>query len=533
MQISTDTSLREAYSRDTSLFAVVPQGVAQPRNSADIGELVRQASQTPGLSLTARSGGTDMTGGPLTTSVVVDMTKHFTKLANPVNNTISVQPGVYYRDLAKHLTPYNLLLPSYPASKDICTLGGMVANNSGGEKSLIYGKTADYVQELQVILSDGEEYTLRSLNRAELEKKMNQKNFEGESYRRVFQLLDKNYEAIQQAKPRVSKNSAGYALWDVWNRDTGIFDLTRLFSGSQGTLGIITSIVFRLVSPAPNSQMLVVFMRDLAPLAAIVRAVLTYHPETFESYDDHTLKLAVRFLPDLWRKMPAKNLFSLLISFLPELKMIITGGSPKLVLLAEFTGHNRQEIEKRARACQALLKNFPVQTRLARTEQEVSKFWTIRRESFNLLRQHVHGKRTAPFIDDIIVRPEVLPEFLPRLDEIISQYDITYTIAGHVGDANFHIIPLMNPARPDFVDIIKKLSEEVYELVLEYNGSITAEHNDGLIRSHYLKTMFGEDVYNLFVETKKIFDPQNIFNPGKKVNADWIFAQRHLIKTLD
>ena len=533
MEILTDPGLRADYSRDTSLFAITPQGVAAPRSAAEVAELVRHASRHPGTSLTARSGGTDMTGGPLSSSVVVDMQKHINRIIDIQDSRAVVEPGVWYRDLEKAAAARNLLLPPYPASKDICTVGGMVANNAGGEKTLAYGKTADYVEALQVVLSDGKEYTFRPLNRAELEAKINQADFEGKIYQGMFRLLEENYDIIQKARPDVSKNSAGYALWDVWNSQAGVFDLTRLFSGSQGTLGIITRITFRLVAPQPFSRMLVIFMRDLAPLAKVVRAVRTYAPETFESYDDHTLALAVRFLPELVKKMRVKSLLGLAWSFLPELKMILTGGPPKLILLAEFTGHDPREILRRIQAARAALKNFPVQTHITKSEQEVRKYYTIRRESFNLLRQHTRGHRTAPFIDDIIVRPDDLPEFLPRLNEIMQPYDITYTIAGHIGDANFHIIPLMDPARPDFVEIIKELSEKVYALVLEFNGSITAEHNDGLIRSHYLKKMFGADIYKLFEQTKQIFDPKNIFNPGKKVGSDWEQVKKHLIRNLD
>jgi FAD/FMN-containing dehydrogenase len=162
---------------------------------------------------------------------------------------------------------------------------------------------------------------------------------------------------------------------------------------------------------------------------------------------------------------------------------------------------------------------------------EMKKYWTIRRESFNLLRKHIKGKRTAPFIDDFIIKVEQLPEFLPKLNHILAKYNLNYTIAGHVGDANFHIIPLMDLRDIRSSEIIRNLSEEVYNLVLSYRGSITAEHNDGLIRSSYLKKMYGEKVYKLFEETKKIFDPQNIFNPGKKVNSDLNYAFKHLVKS--
>lgn len=530
MNLAQDPRTLAAASRDASIFNLTPAGVATPHTSQDVQDLVKFVSRQPEkhLSLTARSGGTDMTGGPLTESIVVDMQKHLNKIIKIGDHRVTVQPGVWYRDLEKALRPHNYLLPSYPASKDICTVGGMVANNSGGGKTLTYGKTADYVRALKVVLSDGHEYTFRPLTRKELYAKLAQPDFEGNLYSQFLDLIELNYALIQRARPRVSKNSAGYALWDVWDKRT--FDLTRLLTGSQGTLGLITEITFKLITPKPYSQMLVIFLRDLTRLADIIKTTLHYAPESLESYDDHTLRLAIRFLPSLARKMSTKGLFSLLWSFAPELRLLASSSTPKLVLLAEFTGHNQNEIAARVQAANAALRRFHVRTYLTHSPTEVSKYWTIRRESFNLLRQHVHGKHTVPFIDDIIVRPQVLPEFLPRLSEIMSHYKIVYTIAGHVGDGNFHIIPLMDTSRPDFVEIIETLADKVYDLVLEFAGSITAEHNDGLIRSHYLEKMFGKEVYNLFVETKRIFDPNNIFNPGKKVGSDWEFAKKHLIK---
>jgi FAD/FMN-containing dehydrogenase len=173
---------------------------------------------------------------------------------------------------------------------------------------------------------------------------------------------------------------------------------------------------------------------------------------------------------------------------------------------------------------------FQLKTRIAKDELSAQKYWIIRRESFNLLRKHVKNKKTAPFIDDLIVLPEYLPEFLPKLNVILDQYkdDMIYTIQGHPGDGNFHIIPLMDLSDDKSRQIIPELSNRVYNLVLEYHGSITAEHNDGLIRTPYLEKMYGSEVYRLFEMTKQIFDPKNIFNPRKKVGSDMSYAMKHI-----
>ena len=467
-----------------------------------------------------------MTGGPLGESIVVEFTKYFNHIKKIGDNYALTEPGVFYRDFEKETLKHNLLLPSYPASREICAVGGMAANNAGGEKTLAYGKTEKYIEELKVVLSDGNEYQFSPLTKSELEEKIKLQNFEGEIYRKIYKLAEDNYDAIKKAKPEVSKNSAGYLLWDVWDRN--IFDLTKLFVGSQGTLGIITEIKFKLVKPKTHSKLLVIFLKDIKPLAEIVSKVLKHRPESFESYDDNTLKLVIRFLPEFVELLRAKNIFSLAWQFLPEFWTILTSGFPKLILLAEFTGDSIAEVDEKIEAAKTDLQSLKIKMRATRNEKEARKYWVMRRESFNLLRHHIRGLRTAPFIDDFVVKPEKLPEFLPKLNQILSEYSLIYTVAGHVGDGNFHIIPLMNLADPKSRKIIPELSEKVYRLVLDFGGSITSEHNDGLIRGSYLKAMYGDKIYKLFKEVKNIFDPNNIFNPGKKVDANMEYALSHL-----
>ncbi|OGY64688.1 MAG: hypothetical protein A3I24_01230 [Candidatus Harrisonbacteria bacterium RIFCSPLOWO2_02_FULL_41_13b] len=530
-EVATDQETLKYYSRDASLFEVQPQAVVFPKNSEDIKKLVKfvaeNKSQQPELSLTARSAGTDMTGGPLTESIVLDFKKHFNRISVADQKAVA-QPGVFYRDFEKETLKHGWLLPSFPASREICAIGGMVNNNSGGEMTLKYGKTEDFIESLKMVLNDGEEYELKKLNRQDLDAKMAQKNYEGEIYRKVFTLLDKNYDLIQKSKIDVNKNSSGYNIWKVWDKEKQEFNLARLIAGAQGTLGIMTEATFRLIQAKKHSGLLVIFLKDLKSLPDIVHTILPLQPVSFESFDDHTFKLAVKFFWGFAKSMGAKNALSLAFQFLPEFIMTLTGGIPKLILLAEFEGDNQEEISGQLANAQKRLTNFPIQTRITNTEAKAKKYWAIRHESFNLLRKRVKDKRTAPFIDDLIVKPEYLPEFLPKLYAILDRYELLYTIAGHVGDGNFHIIPLMKLADESEKQKIFQVMEEVNKLIVEYHGSFSAEHNDGLIRSPYLKMLYGEKIYAIFEEIKKIFDPQNIFNPGKKVGAKLEYAKEHI-----
>jgi FAD/FMN-containing dehydrogenase len=533
-EVESDDATLEKYSRDASLFVIRPSLVAFPKNALDVSKLVRYvlAKNRTGakLSLSARSAGTDMTGGSLTDSVMVEFVRHMNKLisVSEKDNAAVVEPGMFYRDFDKETLKHGLILPSYTASREICTVGGMAANNSGGEKNLLYGKTERYVQKLNVVLDDGSIEEFKALTMEELEAKKKETTRSGEIHRAMHELIERNYELLVKAKPNVSKNSSGYYLWNVIDRERGTFDLTKMVVGSQGTLGIITEITYGLIRPRPYRRMMTIFLTDLSFLGELTNHVLAHKPESFESYDDHTFTLAMRLFPQIAKRLGG-NVFTLGLSFLPEFWMMLTGGIPKLVLLAEFSAETEEEAVRLAEeAAKDVSASFKVTARVLHSESEAKKYWVMRRESFSLLRANVIGLRTAPFIDDFVVRPEVLPEFLPKLNAILDKYHLLYTIAGHVGDGNFHIIPLMDLTDPKARETIETLSKEVYELVFSYNGVITGEHNDGIIRTPYLEEEFGPEVYKLFVETKKIFDPNNIFNPGKKVNGTLEYAMEHL-----
>ena len=530
-EIATDEKTLAVFSTDASLYRVKPQAVAFPKDSQDIKDLVKfvveQNQNGASLSLTPRAAGTDMSGGPLTESIVVSMTKYFNRVKKIGRDFAEVEAGAYYRDFEKQTLARGLLLPSYPASKELCTVGGMVANNSGGELNLIYGKTERYIESLKMVLRDSKEYIFSPLTLEELAKKKQGSGLDAQIYSQLFDLIDKNYDVIMAAKPDVSKNSAGYYLWNVYDKKKGIFDLTKMIVGSQGTLGIITEIKFKLIKPLQREHLLVVFLDDLQSLPEITNHLLKFHPQSIESFDDHTFKVALRLLPEIVARLKG-NALKLFFGFLPELWMAATGGIPKLVLLAEFASHDDKDAFDRTREAQESLKEFGIRTKLILSEADAQKYWVMRRESFNLLRHHVRGMRTAPFIDDFVVKPQFLGEFLPRLYTLLNKYKLLYTIAGHVGDGNFHIIPLMKLNDPKLAEVIRDLGDEVYQLVLEYKGSITGEHNDGLVRSPYLEQMYGPKIYELFIETKKIFDPGNIFNPGKKTASSQSFGQAHL-----
>jgi FAD/FMN-containing dehydrogenase len=536
--IDTSDEARQFYSHDASLFEMIPEVVVSPKNARDLERLVAAANECrgeiPGLSLTARSAGTDMSGGAINDSVIVNFRKYFTRIGTVTEHTAHVQPGVLYKDFEVETLKHRSLMPTYPASRDLASVGGLVSNNSGGEKSLEYGKTQNFVNELKVVFSDGVERTVKPLNKAELDKKMKQKDFEGRLYSRLFRLLDDNYDMIKTAKPHVSKNSAGYYLWDVWNRETGLFDLTQLICGAQGTLGLVSDIRFRLVKARPHSGLLVLFLKSTDDLGEVIPKVLEAKPATFESFDDATMWLGIRFMPSFHKMLGWLGVAKLLISFLPTAFHIhVWKGIPKLILMVEFNGETEEEVRQKVKDLHNGLKKYKARYEINGfeedpTEGKSEKFWLMRRYSFQLLRSKVKDKHTAPFIDDFIVNPDHLTEFLPRLRKIIKKYKLFATIAGHMGDGNFHVIPLMKIEEPSERAKLEPAMKEVNKLVLEYHGSLTAEHNDGMIRGPWLAQMYGPRIVDLFRQTKHIFDPSDIFNPHKKSDANWEFSMSHI-----
>ena len=536
--IEQDAATRAKYSHDASLFQVVPECVVFPRDSADVCALVKWVNQENAglrpeekkISITARSAGTCMSGGAINDSIIIDITRYMNHLGgvDEENKKITTEPGVFYRDFEKSTYAKKLMYPTYPASKDICAMGGIVGNNGAGEKSLRYGKAEDYVIETRVVFTDGNEYTVKPLTKPELDVKMAQGDFEGNLYKSLFDMIDKNFEAIKNAKPNVSKNSAGYYLWNVWNKDTQIFDLNKLIVGSQGTLGIVTSATFKLVPVEPVSNLLVIFMDSIERVGDLAAELVKHNPDSIESFDDYSLKLAVKYFTDFFKEMGFWHAVKLGFRFIPEMIEVARNGVPKLIVLVEIAGTTEREVYEKLVTIQKSVAHFGFKTRITRSSGEAEKYWDIRRDSFNLLRHHVQNKRTAPFIDDIIVRPEFLPEFMPKLEKMLNDQGFIYTVAGHVGNGNFHIIPLMDMHDPKSATIITDLSDKVYDLVLSYKGSITAEHNDGIVRTPYLEKMYGPFITGLFKLTKSLFDPMMIFNPGKKVGDTKNYLREHI-----
>ncbi len=518
-EVDSSSATLRAYSHDASIFEVVPKAVIYPKTTGDLKKLIhfiskeRQAGTD--VSLTVRNAGTCMSGGPLSESYVVDVSRHLNHIGHVdvEDRTVSVQGGAMHIDLEKATHPKGLLFAPYTSSRDICGIGGMLGNNASGEKSVKYGPTSSNTGMLKVALSDGEIYEFGPMTNREVNAKKRQANFEGHIYREMTKLLEENENLIDQANPRTIKNAAGYPLWDLWDAQHSHLNLGRLFIGAQGTLGIITEAELKLVPLAKYQRMIVIPIDNLPILAETVQMAMRHHPVTCETFDHHTYDLAEKYHPD-------------------DAKRTEVVKGVHMVVIVMFEGDNQNHVDRLAKNAQSELEKHGRKVLWVDDPATVDSYLLIRRKSFRMLLEHPHkNMRAMAFLEDTIVPLAVYGEFLAALEAILNQYDMIYTYAGHIGDGSIRLVPLVNMEAPGAAEKVMELETKVNDLVIAMGGSISADHNDGIIRTPYIEQFYGSDAYTLFAKVKALFDPLGIFNPGKKVGGSFEYTTKHIIRS--
>lgn len=533
-EVSSRAELLDKYATDESIFSIRPQVVLQPVDGHDVeiavSVLSRETERFPALSLTPRAAGTGLGGGSLTDSVVIDMKEHMNRVLRVGREggkvTFTSEPGAWWRDVEAELKKYDSYLPSYPASKAICTIGGAVANNAAGPDSLRFGHAADWIESLNVVLHDGKTYTIAPLSYKEFKAVAKMKNALGKIASEVFSLIEKNEAVIEKAKPKTAKNTAGYPLWSVidtsvaqFKKGQGTFDLTRLIAGSQGTIGIITSLTMRAEPIAHDVDLVVVPVFDLASAGKVVLESLKFDPINVEVFDALTYSAAMKN-PGFFRaRLSGYRYYRMLTSLYTTFYLRWLGKLPEFVLLVTLDQKKLSEIGMTAKEISiALRKVGGGSVKLVTNRHEREMFWQVRDSSFLLSKLLDVNKRPAAFLEDMTVPPEHLAKFFADIKYLLKKFNVTAAVHGHGGNAHFHFYPLLDFTNKATPALVMKMADEFFKTAIKYNGSICGEHNDGIIRTPYLSMMFSSKVLKLFEEVESIFDPKDIFNPGKKVH---------------
>lgn len=529
--VSTSKQVLERYSNDESIFTVRPQVVLQPKNQKDIeiavSVLGKETLRFPSLSLTPRAAGTGLGGGSLTDSVVVDVCAHMRHIQEPVKHkdsiTITCEPGAMWRDVEKRLKRYNVYLPSYPASKDICSIGGAVGNNAAGPDSLRYGHTASWVTSLDITLYDGKTYTLEPMTYAQYKSLIKKDTALAAIAKEIFSIIEKNEKLIYEAKPKTHKNSAGYSLWHVldvpvasFKKGKGTLNLIPLICGSQGTVGIITSITLKTEPIRNNTELIVVPVFDLQDAGKVILKALDYEPINIELFDGLTYDLALKNPQFFKDRLTNLEYYQVLLSMYTTYHVRYGRKTPDFTLLITIDAQRGKRSAKSL--VENLKKNGGKKARLVANATEKEMYWQIRRASYSLSKFQDPNKRPAAFLEDMMVPPKHLPKFFMDIKRLLKKYNVTAAVHGHGGDGHLHFYPLLDFENKTTPQLIMKMTEEFFETAVKYDGNLCGEHNDGIIRTPHLSKMFKPAVLDLFKRVEHAFDPNDIFNPGKKVN---------------
>ena len=507
-EVLTAPHIRKYFATDASVLTVTPSIVLYPQNEQDVRKAARftwqLAERGRVIPITARGLGTDQTGAALGSGIIMVFPAHMNRILELDTKTglVTVEPGISFGKLQQALHTHSRFLPPFPASLEYSTIGGAVANNASGEKSFKYGSIRSYVKVLRVVLANGEVIETRRLAKRELSKKLGLATFEGEIYRSLDALLEENHEVVEKTKLGVSKNTAGYALADIKHKD-GSFDLTPLFVGSQGTLGIVTEAVLSTELHNPQTTVIAAFFDDLRVAEEVITELRKWSdgPSVIEAVDGQLLTFVHQHNPN-------------------QLKGITNEPIPKLVLLIEFDNLSARLQKRLVKKTQKMLNHYQIAYQTEAEENGKERLWKIRQAVATVLAQTQNDLRALPFIEDGIVPIEHFNDYLDATQALFTKYNLQAATWGHAGDAHLHMQPFMDLNQVGDRQKLFRLLDEYHQLVIGMGGSTSGEHGDGRIRGPYLKALYGEDVYGLFQKVKQFFDPYGTLNPGVKINVE-------------
>jgi FAD/FMN-containing dehydrogenase/Fe-S oxidoreductase len=496
-----DRTSRLLYSTDASMYQIEPIGVVVPRHKGDVQAVIEIANKLS-VPVLPRGGGTSLAGQSVGHAIVLDFSKYMQNVleVNQEELWCRVQPGLVQDELNAHVRPLGLQFGPDTSTSNRATIGGMIGNNSAGAHSLTYGKTLDHVLEITVLLSDATEVVLKDLASESLESKSNLDTLEGRIYRDVARLAREYEHEILARYPKIMRRVSGYNLDEFVKPQP--FNLSRLLVGSEGTLGVVVEAKMRLV-PKPKWTALDVihFDDDIEALDAC-QTILETRPYALESTDKMILNLARGNIEQ-------------------SRKLGFVQGNPDSLLMVEYAGETEDAVKEQVYRLEEVRKAHHIgyAATLAFKPQEVKAIWGVRKAGLGLLLGTKGDKKPIAFVEDTAVEPAKLPQFIKRFRDIITRHDAIAGYYGHCSVGCMHIRPLINLKEPSEVQKMVSIAEEISDLVLEFNGAMSGEHGDGLARSHFNAKLFGPALYDAFREVKGVFDPKNLMNPGKIVDA--------------
>lgn len=502
-EVMTSTDARRYFATDGSILQLAPALIAYPRNENDVRKVARftwqLAERGRVIPVTARGNGTDQSGAALGSGIMLVFPAHMNRILelDTKSNTVTVEPGINYGKLQQALHTHGRFLPPYPSSLEYSTVGGAIANNSSGEKSIKYGDTRAHVQSLRVVLANGEVIETKRLGKRELSKKLGLATFEGEIYRSIDTLLEEQRSLVERLEPDEGKNNAGLDLFDVKRKD-GSFDLTPLIVGSQGTLGIVTEAVLKT---APHNQSTTLIMATFDSLQHLQDCVselrdLPDRPSAIELVDGNLLEQVHALNPN-------------------QLAEVIKPPFPKAVLIVEFDNPERH-LKKISKKADRIFEKYAASVRTA-TDPEDQQHIVKLREAVGVLLSHNEGLlKSVPIVGSGGVTPDRLRAYLEGVYELLKTNNVQAAVWGHAGEGTLHFQPRLNLGQVGDRQKAFRLMEAYNKLILDLGGSISATAGDGRLRTPYLETLYGPELYALMAKVKKIFDPYATLNPGVK-----------------
>jgi FAD/FMN-containing dehydrogenase/Fe-S oxidoreductase len=509
-EVRFDPTSRLLYSTDASIYQIQPLGVVIPRSVEDLHTAVQIAVDSH-VSIVPRGGGTSLSGQSIGPGIVLDCSKYLNAIldVDPAAKVARVQPGVVLDQLNRALAPHELQFGPDVATANRANLAGMIGNNSAGARSIVYGKTVDHVRRVKVILSDGSRADFGPVDSVEWDHRALVRSLEGSIYRTVRQVVREEAEEIRRRFPQILRRVSGYNL-DAFlphaektnGKAVPTAGLVPLIVGSEGTLAFITEAEVGLVARPKARGLLLPHFTSMTAAMDAVAACLEARPSAVELMDQMLLDLARGNLALREAMAPLQ-------------------GRPAALLMVEFAGDDEAEIadrvarlERRLAGVDGLIAAVPALEPAVR-----DPLWNLRSGAMPLLYGKPGDRKPVTFVEDAAVTPARLPEFAARFRDLLRRHGTDGAFYGHASVGCLHIRPLLNLKDPSDVARMRRISEAVTDLVLEFGGSLSGEHGDGLARSEWNRKMFGDTVYDAFVRIKKACDPNGLFNPGKVVGA--------------